>query len=89
MSPNPKETPPYQVTAFHRRSDVDGSRTSQHHTLGAQKEQAAAGNHDHRGGDSTSLLGGNVISGSRSGGAALASVIAILVELGATDSTIA
>lgn len=75
------------VEKFHRKADTDGSETSAHHTLGNGRNQAAPGNHDHRGGSSVLLLDGFTLTGSRGSNAALASVIAALVELGATDST--
>lgn len=84
-----KDTPQFEVTAFHKHADTDGGRTALHHTLGSQKDQAPPGNHDHHGGDSVLLLKDIVLSGSRSGGAALVTIIAALVDLGATDSTVA
>ncbi|HET7713277.1 MAG TPA: hypothetical protein VFK94_02310 [Patescibacteria group bacterium] len=65
----------------HVYSDVDQDRTSQHHTLGNAEFQAAPGNHGKR------HLAGIRITGSRGGNAALASVIAALVKLGADDDT--
>jgi hypothetical protein len=85
---NPK--PDSQVVDdFHTNSDLDMRQESQHHTLGAGQNQAAPGNHTHRGGDSELLLTGLTITGSRGGNAALLSVINILVELGATNSSTA
>ncbi len=78
-----------EVTKFHTNADVDGSKNSMHHTLGSSNTQASPGDHDHRGGTSVELLLGTTISGSKSSGAALDSIIAVLVELGATDSTTA
>ena len=78
-----------EVKKAHTNADTDGSREAEHHTLGPGNAQASPGDHDHRGGSSVLLLQGTDISGSRSGGAALVSIIAALVELGATDSTIA
>lgn len=75
------------VSDFHKNADTDGSDGSIHHTLGPRKGQAAPGDHDHRGGNSVLLLDGVTISGSRGGNAALTSVIAALVELGAVDTT--
>lgn len=76
-----------EVYKFHTNADTDGDEGSIHHTLGPRKGQSAAGDHDHRGGNSVSLLLGNTISGSRAGNVALQSVIDILVELGAVDNT--
>jgi hypothetical protein len=66
--------------------DTDGSDQSVHHTLGANKGQASPGDHDHRGGSSVALLQGMTVSGSNAT-EMLASIVAILVDLGATDST--
>lgn len=73
--------------ALHENADTDGGVGSIHHTLGPGRFQAAAGSHRHDGGDSGLLLDGVNLTGSRSGGAALSSVIAALVALGATDAT--
>lgn len=78
---------PDQVAALHTRDDVDVRVESHHHTLGAGPTQAAPGGHRHRGGDSELLLSGTTITGSRSDGTALLSVINALVILGATDSS--
>jgi len=76
------------VKAFHERSDVDSSQTAQHHSLGSKHDQAAAGDHNHRIGlPYKGALDGITITGSKAGNAALASVVAALVQLGATDST--
>ena len=85
---NPK--PPAQaVDDFHTNSDVDARAESQHHTLGPNPTQAAPGNHTHDGGDSELLLLNETISGSRATDAWRLSVNAILVRLGATDSSTA
>lgn len=79
-----------EVIDFHTNSDKDGSPKAIHHTLGPGPNQAAAGNHSHDGGNSAKgiiPLDGLSLTGSRSGGAALTSVIAALVQLGATDNT--
>lgn len=78
-----------EVRKFHTNADTDGSEGSIHHTLGPGHHQAAAGDHDHRGGASVALLDGHTIEGDRSDGTALESVIALLVELGAKDNTVA
>lgn len=86
-----KKPPPKDVIDFHTNSDKDGSQQAQHHSLGPGHNQAAPGDHSHDGGTSTRLspLDGTTISGSRSSGTALTSVIAALVSLGATDTTTA
>lgn len=80
---------PTTVDNFHEQSDADTRSEAQHHTLGAKQDQAAPGNHTHDGGTSMPLWGGQTISGSRGGNMALASVIAMLVQKGATDATTA
>jgi hypothetical protein len=83
---NPK--PPSQVVDdFHENSDLDSRAESQHHTLGPNPNQAAPGNHRHDGGDSSLLLEGETISGSRATDAWRISVNAILVRLGAVDNS--
>lgn len=78
---------PQTVEKFHQKADTDASQTSIHHTLGPRHDQAAAGDHNHSGSNYVPVLKGTTITGSRSGGAALTSVIAALVKLGATDAT--
>lgn len=68
------------------RTDTDGSDQSVHHTLGANKGQASPGDHDHRGGSSVALLQGMTITGTTPA-EIISSIVAILVDLGATDST--
>lgn len=77
------------VKRFHNQSDVDSAQTAQHHTLGIRQDQAAPGGHKHDGKTSRKLLEGTTITGSRGGNVALASVIQLLVKLGAVDSTTA
>lgn len=78
-----------ELTDFHTHDDVDGSPKAHHHTLGPGHNQAASGDHNHDGGGSAILtpLEGITLTGSRDGNVALASVIAALVTLGATDAT--
>lgn len=77
------------VEQFHKNAAVDTRPEDIHHRLGPNPNQAAAGNHNHRGADSVLLLDGVVLTGSRGGNAALASVISALVQLGAKDTTTA
>lgn len=84
-----KVPPAKEVARFHTNADTDGDSGSLHHTLGPRKGQAAEGDHDHRGGNSVSLLQGSTVSGSRATDAWRTSVMAILVDLGVTDNTTA
>lgn len=88
LSSNPKPEAPV-VEDFHTNSDLDVRPESQHHSLGPSPSQASPGNHSHNGSDSVQLLSGVTIVGSRGGNAALASVIAALVSLGAKDQSTA
>lgn len=83
------DVPPQVVKDFHKRADTDSSAQAIHHTLGSKSGQAASGDHNHNGSNSLKILKGTTISGSRSGGAALVSVIDALEKLGATDATTA
>lgn len=80
---------PRIVAEFHTNSDVDSDKESQHHTIGTNEAQAASGSHTHNGSDSFQLLTAEEIVGSRGGNTALASVIGILVRMGAKDSSTA
>jgi hypothetical protein len=77
------------VDSFHTNADTDVRRESIHHTLGPLPTQAAPGNHSHKGGDSELLFTGETVSGSRTDGTAVQSIIQILVAFGATDSSTA
>jgi hypothetical protein len=83
---NPKP-PAEAVNDFHTNSDVDSRPEAQHHTLGAQPNQASPGDHVHDGGSSPLLLEGFVLAGSRNSDAWRQQVNAILVRLGAVDQT--
>ena len=79
-----------QVEKLHKNADTDVRRESIHHTLGPGPVQAAPGNHRHDGSDSSLLLEGVTISGSRSSSTSiLPSIIAALVKLGAIDQSTA
>lgn len=73
----------------HAKSDVDSATYAQHHTLGTNHNQATCGDHVHDGTSSRKIASTIILTGSRSGGTALTSVIAALVALGATDTTTA
>lgn len=77
------------VTEFHKKDDLDASAVAHHHTLGNKPGQASPGDHVHNGINGKRILAGTTITGSRASGAALVSVIAALVKLGAKDSTVA
>ncbi len=77
------------VLKFHDKDDVDAGYDSHHHTIGTKNGQAASGDHNHNGKNSVRILKGVTITGAKGGNVALASVIAALVKLGATDSTTA
>lgn len=76
-----------EVAKFHTNADTDGRAQSAHHTLGYGATQASPGNHTHDGGTSKLILEGDTITGAKGGNTALASVIALLVKLGASDVT--
>jgi hypothetical protein len=80
---------PRVVSTIHRNDDLDVAKDSHHHSIGVGSNQSAAGNHVHNGSDSPQLLAGIVLTGAKGGNAALASVCAALVVLGATDNTTA
>lgn len=76
-----------EVSVFHTNADTDGSDKAVHHTLGPGRNQASPGGHTHDGGSSKALLDGVTLTGAKAGNAALTSVIAALVQLGALDAT--
>lgn len=78
---------PTDVREFHTNDDVDVSQESHHHSIGPGVNQAASGAHNHDGNNSPLLLEGVAITGAKAGNTAIASVVAALVQLGATDST--
>lgn len=75
------------VNEFHTNDDLDRDAASHHHSLGPNANQASPGSHRHDGSDSVLLLQGITLAGAKGGNVALASVIAALVNLGATDNT--
>lgn len=76
-----------EVEDFHTNADTDTRAEAAHHTLGPGPTQAAPGSHIHDGGDSALLLEGMTISGDRTTDAWRLSINALLVRLGATDSS--
>lgn len=90
MQNNTDKRPDSQtVIEFHTNDDTNSSRNAHHHTLGPGPNQASPGSHVHDGNDSAQLIPGTAITGSRSGGGALSSVISLLTTLGAVDQTTA
>lgn len=84
-SPEPRD-----VNFAHTRSDLDSSTTAQHHTLGIQHNQAAAGDHGHDGKSSRKIgTGLNLtLTGAKAGNVALTNLIAMLKNvIEFTDST--
>ena len=79
--------PAREVAEFHSNADTDSSQAALHHTLGMGANQAAPGYHTHDGSNSPLLLEGYTLTGSKSTGAALASIVGALVRLGAVDET--
>lgn len=75
------------VGEIHRNADTDNDKVSIHHTIGPGANQVASGRHNHDGTETPALLDGINLTGAKAGNAALASVIAALVVLGATDNT--
>jgi len=75
------------VEKFHQKDDADVRDESHHHTLGIGPTQAAKGSHNHMGGNGLPILTGQTITGAKGGNTALASVIALLAAMGATDAT--
>lgn len=81
---------PREVNEIHKLSDKDVSREAQHHSLGINPYQASPGDHDHDGRNSKLLATSapEVVTGSRGGNAALASLLTALANKGIiTDST--
>lgn len=79
----------HEVEEFHRNADTDKRTEAIHHRLGKGPNQASPGSHSHDGRDSTSLLAGLTITGSRSTQAAFVvqQILAALTQLGLTDGT--
>lgn len=91
VSKNPAATLPpsaQDVLILHTNADTDVSAVSAHHTLGVNSTQASPGSHRHNGQDSLQLGAGLSITGSKSDGSALASIIDTLTSvLGVADET--
>lgn len=73
------------VTDFHRRSDVDQTEKSQHHTLGTNRYNAARGDHIHDGSTGAPLLDDLTLSGDVSDPKDVPGLLSSLFEALATD----
>jgi hypothetical protein len=78
---------PRTVSDFHTFDDVDTNKDAHHHTIGTGVNQAASGGHNHDGSNSPLILEGQLITGTKGSVAWASSVNAILVRLGAVDSS--
>lgn len=79
---------PRVVAQIHKNADTDSDKTAIHHTIGPGPNQVASGAHTHDGAESRQLGAGIQITGAKGGNAALASLIAALVNvLGFEDNT--
>jgi hypothetical protein len=79
---------PRVVTQLHKNADTDNDKQSAHHTIGAGPNQAASGVHTHDGTETRQLGAGVTLTGSKGGNAAVASMVAAMVQiLGVTDNT--
>ena len=76
-----------QSADMHKYADTDSSRDALHHTLGGGPNQAAPGDHNHDGANSSFLFNGVTISGSRTNGAALQQLLDALTKLGLTNNS--
>lgn len=88
--PKPKQDPSPKaevVIKFHNNAPVNGKREDIHHTVGFGPLEAAPGDHNHRT-EGIPLFDGVTLTGSRAGNAAVQSIIALLVQWGAKDSTV-
>jgi hypothetical protein len=74
------------VIKLHKNAPTDTRAEDQHHTLGFGHNQAARGDHDHRS-EGTPLFDGVTLTGAKGGNTALQSVINLLVQWGAKDTT--
>jgi len=97
--------PPDAAAKAHYRSDVDSSQKALHHSLGTGRNQSSPGSHIHDGvsspklgdmkfdttpGNEGEIIPSYVITGSRGGNAAVASMIALLKNfVDFTDNTTA
>jgi hypothetical protein len=81
-----------QVNQFHEKADTDAGPNSAHHTLGTNRNQSSPGDHVHDGKASKPVGAGLglVVTGSRGGNAALASLLQQLAKvIDFTDTTTA
>lgn len=81
-----------QINQLHENADTNAGPNAAHHTLGVNRNQASPGDHVHDGKASKKVGAGLgiVVTGSRGGNAALASLITQLQKvITLTDSTTA
>jgi len=87
-----KTSPPSEaVNDFHRNSDVDARKESQHHTLGNRPGNASPGDHVHDGQNGIALLDGVSFTLSRTANVAsiLDQICDALEKIGAVNNTTA
>lgn len=82
----PDPAPYDSVQTFHTNADTDDTTAAAHHTIGANANQAAGGDHTHDGGSSSPLFQGRAIAGVRGSVAYQQSIEALLVSLGASNT---
>jgi hypothetical protein len=75
------------VEHLHTNADTDVRPQALHHTLGPGANQASPGDHNHDGTTSPLLFDKHIITGSKTDGTALNSVIQILTAFGAEDQS--
>lgn len=82
--------PQRMVNEFHTNDDLNRDSQAHHHSLGIGVNEAASGAHTHDGTNSVRLGQGITVTGSRSSGAALLSLLQAMEQiLGIEDSTTA
>lgn len=75
------------VEHLHTNADTDVRPQALHHTLGYGPNQSSPGDHRHDGTTSQLLFEKAIITGSKTDGTAVNSIIQLLVRFGAEDQT--